>query len=59
MGTWGTGLYGGDFAADLRTTARAVLRLPLDADRLVQILAETEQAPHEIPRMKTTRRSGL
>jgi hypothetical protein len=42
MGTWGTGLYGGDFAADLRTTARAVLRLPLGADRLVQILAETE-----------------
>jgi hypothetical protein len=50
MGTWGTGLYGGDFAADLRTTARAVLRLPLDADRLVQILAETEPGAARNPK---------
>lgn len=42
MGSWGTGLYSGDFAADLRSTIGAVSRLPFDADRLVEILCETE-----------------
>jgi hypothetical protein len=41
MGTWGTGLYSGDFAADLRSTIGAVSRLPFDTDRLVEILCET------------------
>jgi hypothetical protein len=44
MGTWGTGLYSGDFATDLRATIGAVSRLPFAADRLVDILCETETA---------------
>ena len=35
MGAWGTGLYSGDFATDLRGMVRAVTRLPFSADRLV------------------------
>src|SRR5215510_972185 len=42
MGVWGTGLYSGDFAMDLRSTVVAVVRLPFDAERLVDILCETE-----------------
>lgn len=42
MGTWGTGLYSGDFAADLRNIIAAVVRLPFESDRLVEILCETE-----------------
>ncbi len=41
MGVWGTGLYSGDFALDLRSTIRAVARLPFDGDKLVDILSET------------------
>jgi hypothetical protein len=44
MGVWGSGLYSGDFAADLRATIRAVARLPFDADRLVDILSSIEPA---------------
>jgi hypothetical protein len=42
MGTWGTGLYSGDLAMDLRSTIRAVARLPFDGDRLVEILCAAE-----------------
>jgi hypothetical protein len=42
MGIWGTGLYSGDFAMDLRSTISAVSRLPFDPGRLVEILCETE-----------------
>jgi hypothetical protein len=42
MGVFGAGLYAGDFALDLRSTVRAVCRLPLPADRIVEILAESE-----------------
>lgn len=42
MGTWGTSLYGGDFAMDLRGTIGAVARLPFNADRLLEILCESE-----------------
>jgi hypothetical protein len=42
MGVWGTGLYSGDFAIDLRNSISAVLRLPFDQDRLIDILCETE-----------------
>ena len=42
MGFWGTALYSGDFALDLRATISAVARLPFDTDRLVEILCETE-----------------
>ncbi len=42
MGTWGTGLYSGDLAMDLRSTIGAVARLPFDGDRLVEILCAAE-----------------
>jgi hypothetical protein len=42
MGVWGTGLYSGDFALDLRATIGAVVHLPFDPDRLVEILCDTE-----------------
>ena len=42
MGAWGTGLYSGDFAMDLRGTVRAVARLPFTADRLVEVLCDAE-----------------
>jgi len=42
MGTWGASLCSGDFAADLRNTIRAVVRLPYDADRLADIVSEAE-----------------
>src|SRR5262245_37881348 len=42
MGFWGTALYSGDFAMDLRATISAIVRLPFSADRLVDILCETE-----------------
>lgn len=44
MGSWGAGLYAGDFAQDLRSTVRAVSRLPFDGDRLVELLAGLEPA---------------
>jgi hypothetical protein len=44
MSTWGSGLYSGDFAVDLRSAVAAVLRLPYEPDRLVEILCETEPA---------------
>jgi hypothetical protein len=44
MGVWGTRLYSGDFALDLRSTIGAVARLPFDGDRLAEIVAETEPA---------------
>src|SRR5438067_294772 len=42
MGAWGTGLYSGDFAMGLRGTIRAVARLPFPADRLIEVLCDTE-----------------
>src|SRR5262245_52575612 len=50
MGVWGTGLYSGDFAMDLRSTVGAVVRLPFDTDRLVDILCETDPAAANDPR---------
>jgi hypothetical protein len=49
MGTWGIALYSGDFAADLRATIAAVLRLPFKADRLADIICDTEQAAAKNP----------
>ncbi len=40
MGTWGVGLYSGDDALDLRSTIRAVSRLPYGGDELIELLAE-------------------
>lgn len=42
MGVFGTGLYSGDFAMDLRSAVSAVARLPFDGDRLADILCESE-----------------
>jgi len=42
MGTWGTGIYAGDMAADLRGTVSALVQLPFEPDRIVEILCETE-----------------
>jgi hypothetical protein len=49
MGFWGTTLYSGDFAMDLRATISAVARLPFDTDRLVEILCETEPSAANNP----------
>jgi hypothetical protein len=49
MGTWGASLYAGDFAMDLRGTIGAVARLPFDADRLLDILCESEPAAADKP----------
>lgn len=50
MGVWGTSLYSGDFATDLRSTIAALSRLPFDPDRLIEILRETEPAAADDPR---------
>jgi hypothetical protein len=42
MGAWGTGLYSGDFASDLRIAVAAVARLPFDGERLLGLLCDTE-----------------
>ncbi len=42
MGVWGTGLYSGDFAMDLRSTIGAVSKLPFDGDRIVDVVCSTE-----------------
>jgi hypothetical protein len=49
MGTWGVGLYADDMAKDLQASARAVLRLPLEEDRLVEILCDGEAAAARDP----------
>ena len=43
MGVFGCGLYSGDFAMDLRSTVKAVSRLPLGADKLADIIMRVEQ----------------
>lgn len=40
MGSWGTGLYQDDFAADLKSTISLVSKVPADGDRLLAILRE-------------------
>lgn len=49
MGVWGAGLYSGDLAMDLRSTIGAVVRLPFDADRLVEILCGTQRTAANDP----------
>lgn len=49
MGTWGAGLYASDLADDLRSTLRAVTRLPFDEARLVQMLRESEPGAADDP----------
>lgn len=49
MGVWGSGLYSGDFAMDLRGTFRAVTRLPFDGEKLLQILCDLERTAANNP----------
>ncbi len=42
MGTWGPSLYSSDIASDLRTMIGAVLKLPFDDERVVEILCDRE-----------------
>ena len=44
MGAWGTGLYAGDFALDLRAVIAAVSRVPLDEDRMVKAVCDAEKS---------------
>lgn len=44
MGAWGTGLYSGDFAQDLKTAISAVCRLPLREEELVDAVCEAERS---------------
>ena len=49
MGAWGTGLYSGDFALDVRAVVAAVARVPLDEDEMVKALCVTEKSAAENP----------
>jgi hypothetical protein len=49
MGVFGTGLYSGDFALDLRSAVAAALRLPFNPDKLVDILRDTEPSAADTP----------
>src|ERR1700722_7096016 len=49
MGVWGTGLYSGDFAMDLRGAFRAVMRLPFDGEKVLQILCDLERTTANNP----------
>ena len=49
MGSWGTGLYSGDFAMDLRSAVAAVARLPFEGDRLLELLCRTEASAASNP----------
>jgi hypothetical protein len=42
MGVWGIGLYSGDFAQDLRASVKAVSRLPVAPERLLEYLVDSE-----------------
>jgi len=41
MGTWGPGLYANDLAKDLKATIASVVKLPMDATRLVSLLEDS------------------
>jgi hypothetical protein len=49
MGVWSTGLYSGDFALDLRSTIRAIARLPFDGEKLLDIVCQTEATAAKSP----------
>lgn len=42
MGVWGAGLYSGDFAMDLRSAFKAVIRLPFDGEKLLELLCDLQ-----------------
>lgn len=39
MGVWGTGLYAGDYAEDLKPTVRTLAKLPFTGDEIVDLSA--------------------
>ncbi|MDX8430686.1 MAG: hypothetical protein SNF33_02625 [Candidatus Algichlamydia australiensis] len=43
MGAWGPGLYSNDFACDLKSTIRAVSRLPYEPKKILELLCEMEE----------------
>lgn len=49
MGVWGSGLYSGDFATDLRAAVRAVARLPFDGDKLAAMLSDCQRSAASNP----------
>jgi len=49
MGAWGPGLYANDFASDLKGTVGVLVRLPLPAERLLEMLVETAPAQANNP----------
>lgn len=49
MGVWGSGLYSGDFALDLRNTFKTLVRLPFDGEGLLQLLCDLERSPANNP----------
>jgi len=58
VGVWGTGVYSGDFAMDLRSIISAVARLPFEGDKLVDILCETDPRAASNPHDRTIPPSG-
>jgi hypothetical protein len=49
MGTWGPGLYANDTASDLKSTIAAVVRLPIAAPELVEMLVARDRDVAENP----------
>lgn len=49
MGVFGTGLYSGDFAMDLRSTISAVARLPYSSDKLIEIVSGSHAGAADNP----------
>jgi len=47
MGAWGSGLYANDEASDLKELLKAILRLPLQMDELVDLIAREMDAGEE------------
>lgn len=47
MGTWGSGIYDDDFAADLRNSVALVCKVPFDGDRLTEILLQLHAVTSE------------
>ena len=50
MGAWGIGLYSGDFALDLRSSVKAVARLPFEPDHLLDCLCKAEPSAADDPK---------
>jgi hypothetical protein len=43
VGSWGIGLYSNDFSQDLRSSVKAVARLPFEPERLLDQLCSIER----------------